>query len=243
MKNFTVEEKELLNGSGQGRFTKEAVGERLRDARNAANLTLKEVAAIDGIGISRNALQQWETGATEASIAAVYRLAQVYQTDPLALLSGERRTTVPAQASNDDYYYIPAYEIEASAGHGAFTEGATTPAKHLAFRKDWMHDRRLSPSSLSAIFTRGDSMEPTIPDGATILVDSSRIEPLDGKIYVIRIDDRLWVKRVQWIPSGGLRLISDNRTYDSFDISKAHLEHDNIQICGQVVNVSYDFPE
>ena len=106
-----------------------------------------------------------------------------------------------------------------------------------------MYDRRLSPSSLSAIFIRGDSMEPTIPDGATILVDSSRIEPLDGKIYVIRIDDRLWVKRVQWIPSGGLRLISDNRTYDNFDISKADLEHDNIQICGQVGNVSYDFPE
>ncbi|SAM71762.1 putative transcriptional regulator [Cardiobacterium hominis] len=243
MKNFTVEGKELLNGSEQGRFTKEAVGERLRDARNAANLTLKEVAAIDGIGISRNALQQWETGATEASIAAVYRLAQVYQADPLVLLSGERRATVPVQASNDDYYYIPAYEIEASAGHGAFTEGATTPAKHLAFRKDWVHDRRLSPSSLSAIFTRGDSMEPTIPDGATILVDSSRIEPLDGKIYVIRIDDRLWVKRVQWILGGGLRLISDNRIYSDIDVSKADLEHADVQICGQVVYVSYDFPE
>ena len=243
MKNFTVGEKELLNGSEQGRFTKEAVGERLRDARNAANLTLKEVAAIDGIGISRNALQQWETGATEASIAAVYRLSQVYQTDPLVLLSGKKGAAMAPPASNDEYYYIPAYEVEASAGHGAFTEGATTPVKYLAFRKDWVHDRRLTPASLSAIFARGDSMEPTIPDGAIILVDGSRIEPLNGKIHVIRMDERLWVKRAQWIPGGGLRLISDNRTSDSFDISTSDLEHEDIQICGQVVNVSYDLPE
>ena len=243
MENFTVGEKELLNGSEQGRFTKEAVGERLRDARNAANLTLKEVAAIDGIGISRNALQQWETGATEASIAAVYRLSQVYQADPLVLLSGIKGVEMTSPASNDEYYYIPAYEIEASAGHGAFTEGATTPAKYLAFRKDWVHDRRLAPASLSAIFARGDSMEPTIPDGAIILVDGSRIEPLDGKIYVIRIDERLWVKRVRWILGGGLRLISDNRIYGDTDITKADLAHGDIQICGQVVNVSYDLPE
>ena len=63
---------------------------------------------------------------------------------------------------------------------------------------------------------------PTIPDGAIILVDGNRIEPLDGKIYVIRIDERLWVKRVQWIPGGGLRLISDNRIYGDTDITKAN---------------------
>ena len=159
--------------------------------------------------------------------------------DWLVLGSSEQPAT--QKAANDEYYYIPAYEIEASAGHGAFTEGATTPVKYLAFRKDWVHDRRLTPASLSAIFARGDSMEPTIPDGAIILVDGSRIEPLDGKIHVIRMDERLWVKRAQWIPGGGLRLISDNRIYGDTDITKADLAHDDIQICGQVVNVSYDF--
>ena len=193
--------------------------------------------------ISQPTISRWKEGSSDPKISNLVALAQAADVTLDWLVLGSTEQSAVKNAANDEYYFIPAYEIEASAGHGAFTEGATTPVKHLAFRKDWMHDRRLSPSSLSAIFTRGDSMEPTIPDGATILVDSSRIEPLDGKIYVIRIDDRLWVKRVQWIPSGGLRLISDNRTYDSFDISKADLEHDDIQICGQVVNVSYDFPE
>ena len=223
---------------------REVLGQLLLNARKAAGLSRDAVINRATSGFSRSSLQAWEAGEREPSLENLFDLAVIYGTSPWALVSHAAPSLTPkTEASNDDYYYIPAYEIEASAGHGAFTEGAATPAKHLAFRKDWMHDRRLSPSSLSAIFTRGDSMEPTIPDGATILVDGSRIEALDGKIYVIRIDDRLWVKRVQWIPSGGLRLISDNRTYDSFDISKADLEHDDIQICGQVVNVSYDFPE
>lgn len=193
--------------------------------------------------ISQPTISRWKDGSSDPKLSNLVALAQAAEVTLDWLVLGSAEQPGLKKEASADYYYIPAYEIEASAGHGAFTEGATTPAKHLAFRKDWVHDRRLSPSSLSAIFTRGDSMAPTIPDGATILVDGSRTVPLDGKIYVIRMDNRLWVKRVQWIPSGGLRLISDNRTYDSFDISKAELAHDDIQICGQVVNVSYDFPE
>lgn len=193
--------------------------------------------------ISQPTISRWKDGSSDPKVSNVVALAQAAGVTLDWLVLGASEQLVASNAVNDDYYYIPAYEIEASAGHGAFTEGTTTPAKYLAFRKDWVHDRRLSPSSLSAIFARGDSMEPTIPDGAIILVDGSRIEPLDGKIYVIRMDERLWVKRVQWIMGGGLRLISDNRIYGDTDITKADLAHNDIQICGQVVNVSYDLPE
>ena len=220
---------------------REALGQLLLNARKTAGLSRDAVISRATSGFSRSSLQAWEAGEREPSLENLFDLAAIYESHPWTLVT---HTSLPSKkASNDEYYYIPAYEIEASAGHGAFTEGATTPAKRLAFRKDWIHDRRLTPASLSAIFTRGDSMEPTIPDGATILVDGSRIEPLDGKIYVIRIDDRLWVKRVQWILGGGLRLISDNRIYSDIDISKADLEHADVQICGQVVYVSYDLPE
>ena len=222
---------------------REALGQLLLNARKTAGLSRNAVIDRATSGFSRSSLQAWEAGEREPSLENLFDLAAIYKSHPWTLISSAAPLQLSKMASNDDYYYIPAYEIEASAGHGAFTEGATTPAKHLAFRKDWVHERHLAPTRLSAIFVRGDSMEPTIPDGATILVDSSRIEPLDGKIYVIRIDDRLWVKRVQWILGGGLRLISDNRIYSDIDVSKADLEHADVQICGQVVYVSYDFPE
>lgn len=59
---------------------------------------------------------------------------------------------------------------------------------------------------------------------------------------MVRIDDRLYVKRTQWLPKGGLRLISDNNMYESFDITKQELQQGNIQVYGQVVHISYDLP-
>lgn len=85
-------------------------------------------------------------------------------------------------------------------------------------------------------------MSPTIPDGSTLVIDRSRNYPKDGKIYVIRIDDRLYVKRVQWILNGGLRLISDNKFYEPLDISRSELEQGNIEVIGQIIHTSHDYP-
>ena len=86
-------------------------------------------------------------------------------------------------------------------------------------------------------------MTPTIPEGAAVIIDQTRNQALDGKVYVIRIDDRHYVKRVQWLIGGGLRLISDNKFYEPLDITKADMEATNIEICGQVIHASYDLPD
>lgn len=119
-------------------------------------------------------------------------------------------TSEPPTIHDDEYVLIPAYDIAVNAGHGMFSDGATNPSKHLAFRKRWVQARNLSPQCLAVLFTEGDSMVPTIPDGSAIVIDKSRTTALDGKLYVIRIDDRLYVKRTQWLINGDLSLISDN---------------------------------
>ena len=86
-------------------------------------------------------------------------------------------------------------------------------------------------------------MEPTIKDGAAVVVDRRRNNPLDGKIYIVRLQDRLWVKRIQWTPNGGLRLISDNQIYSSFDISRMDLENEDMEVIGQIIHTSYDLPD
>lgn len=81
-------------------------------------------------------------------------------------------------------------------------------------------------------------MEPTISSKDTLLVDTSKTNPRDGHIYVIRSSDVLWVKRIQRQIDGNLLLISDNATYPSMPLALA--EHPDIQIIGQVVQVSKD---
>ncbi len=228
---------------------KEMIGARLRFAREEAGLSRDHVIALPEIGISRSTLQQWESGNTEASLETLDKLSKLYGVTPQYLIFGDTEAQ-PHQASvsdiekpDDEYAYIPAYDVEVSAGNGSVCLGESEPTKHLAFRKHWLTARGLNVKSLAAMFTKGDSMTPTIPESAVVVINREQRTPLDGKVYVIRIDDRHYVKRIQWLIGGGLRLISDNKFYEPLDITKADMEATNIEICGQVIHASYDLPD
>ena len=77
---------------------REIIGNRLRQARENANLSRDHVTAIKDIGISRTTLQQWETGTREASIETLAKLAQLYKVSPQWLIFGEGGNTgnIPA---------------------------------------------------------------------------------------------------------------------------------------------------
>lgn len=234
-------------------MNRQEIGNRLKNAREDCAYSRNRVAAEVGIGTTT--LQQWETGTREASIETIGKLAELYCVSSQYLIFGETsaqpdRISTPqptdsanSDTPNDDYVYVPAYDIEVSAGHGSVCFTDAQPHKHLAFRQRWVTARGLQANALAALFTRGDSMTPTIPEGAAVIIDQTRNQALDGKVYVIRIDDRHYVKRVQWLIGGGLRLISDNKLYDPLDITKADMSASNVQICGQVIHASYDLPD
>lgn len=207
--------------------------------------------AAEKIGTNYTTLKRWRTDEAEPSLSTLIRIAETANVSLDWLMKGletESRLNTPLTAGeqtglDDDYVYIPAYDLEVSAGHGSTCFTDAQPHKHLAFRQRWITARGLQANALAALFTRGDSMTPTIPEGAAVIIDQSRNQALDGKVYVIRIDDRHYVKRTQWLIGGGLRLISDNKLYDPLDITKDDMAANNIQICGQVIHASYDLPD
>lgn len=69
------------------------------------------------------------------------------------------------------------------------------------------------PSRVGVMTASGDSMRPTIQDGDLILWRPAE-EVRGGGIYVILLDGRQVVKRVQTIPGGGYKIISDNDFHD-----------------------------
>lgn len=140
----------------------------------------------------------------------------------------------------DEYDFIIGYNVQAAAGNGIIN-GDAKPSRKLAFRKRWLHYRRFNAKDLVLIWAKGDSMYPTIQDNDTLVVNTVRKTPIDGRIYVIRRDAELLVKRVQLIPSG-LRLISDNKDmYAPVDLVESDLL--NFEVVGQVVHVTHDFPD
>ena len=125
----------------------------------------------------------------------------------------EYEDTAPRPGNyGDEYAFIPGYNVTAAAGSGSVVEGEQV-TRRLAFQRKWLKKEGLSEKDLVAIYADGDSMEPTISNNNTLLVDTSKTEPQDGRIYVIKDGDMLLVKRIQRVFGQGLLLISDNKQY------------------------------
>lgn len=103
---------------------------------------------------------------------------------------------------------IPVRELAAAAGVGAIDLDESIRG-YLYFRREWLDRRAVDPTRADVIKVRGESMEPTLPDGCSVLLDRRRRSPRDGRIYVARTDEGVVVKRLQRV-SGRWTLTSDH---------------------------------
>lgn len=133
----------------------------------------------------------------------------------------------------DKYFYIPLYDVEASAGDGGIVEKEEI-IDLLAFSKGWLRNelRVSNPANLNIIYVKGESMEPTLRPGDIVLVDRGDLEISDG-IYVLRLNGALLIKRLQRLPGLIVRVASDNPAYDSYTVNFS--EHHELHLVGRVV--------
>lgn len=221
--------------------TNESIGKRLETLRKNTSMSRDAVAEHPHTTISKSTLQAWELGQREPSLTGVLELAKLYGADPKWILFDEETPIEDTKKdSSGEYAHVPFYRAEASAGHGSFLDEHREPTHYLAFRKRWLTAKGFALKDMAGLIARGDSMEPTIQNGAAIIINTSRNEAMDGGIFVVRIGDRLWVKRTQWLTDGGLRLISDNQVYEKMDVSPQDLAGEDIEVIGQVVHTAYD---
>ena len=115
----------------------------------------------------------------------------------------------PSNYEPSDRSPVRLSEVASAAGVGAevFDE---TPVGLLWFRNDWLKRHSIDPEQSNIISVRGESMEPTLPDGCSILVDRKRREPHQGRIYVMRTEEGLVVKRLGLDEEGRWEIRSDS---------------------------------
>ncbi|MCW9698166.1 helix-turn-helix domain-containing protein [Avibacterium sp. 20-129] len=145
---------------------------------------------------------------------------------------------ITAAQSADSLELVPFYDVQASAGFTAISEGAYAPDDYIGLSKRWLNLRGFYLNKLAFITASGDSMYPTISDGDMLLINLASKQPKDGKIYVLRSGEQIWVKRVQGIING-IRLISDNKAiYSPVDV----IFDDSLdfEVIGQVVYIGHD---
>jgi|1_EtaG_2_1085319.scaffolds.fasta_scaffold00001_539 phage repressor protein C with HTH and peptisase S24 domain len=224
--------------------TATAIGERLAEIRGSKS----QGAFADELGIHKNSLGHYERGNRVPDAEVLLKLVGM-GFDANWILTG-RGTSRPEAASanfhqdleklkrlDEEFALIPGYNVQVAAGHGTIA-GDEAPTRELAFRRKWLRFRGLHEQDLALVFAKGDSMEPTISDNETVMVDTSEKQLRDGHIYVIRNGDHLLVKRIQTLWNDGVQLLSDNKEYPPQEIPSSDLE--NLEVIGKVVWVGKD---
>lgn len=205
----------------------ESIIHRMREAIGAKNDGL----VGEYLGASKQAVYNWKN---RGSIPIEYCVTFCVKTGRSMdwLIFGEGSSGVAERPAayyfDDDYSEIPVYDIEASAGDGSLFDQEVITS-YLKFRKDWLTREGLHKKDLVAIRVSGDSMDGTLADGDTVLIDRSRKKP-DG-VFAIRIGDALRIKRLQKMTDGTLRVSSDNPMYQPEHIHPENLNQ--VEIVGQ----------
>ena len=209
------------------------LGQRMKEARKQAGLLQVDLAAALGDRYAHNDISRVESGerglrldglanaAMELGVSADYLLGLTDDPTPAAQRLGAEAqgpikgiAETPAGYDPTDYAAsdrrpVEVSEVASAAGVGAevFDE---TPVGLLWFRNDWLDSHAIDPKQCNIISVQGESMEPTLPDGCSILVDRKRGEPHEGRIYVMRTDEGLVVKRLVKDEKGRWLVVSDN---------------------------------
>ena len=109
---------------------------------------------------------------------------------------------------------VDCYEVRSVAQGGALLDDSTRVG-YLAFRRRWLARHRLDASQCAVVRVHGESMDPTLNDGSTTLVNLAQRRRHSGRIYAVRTDDGLVVRRVGRDRGGHWQLISDHSASES----------------------------
>lgn len=191
-------------------------GLEFKEIREKLGMTQDELSKAIGVNIRQ--ISRIETGIADV---------RDYQEKLIVALLNDK-----GKENTSDSVKIPIYDVSASAGEGVINDERVI--EHIWVSKIMLKTffHLSNTQNLSIITAKGDSMEPTIPQGSQILVQQREV--MEGEICVCRIDDELYVKRLQKLPR--FVLLSDNPRYEPIP-----LDCRDFEIIGAVVGVFIKF--
>ena len=125
---------------------------------------------------------------------------------------------------------VPKVKARLCAGSGSFEVGQQV-LESLQFQAAWL-SRKGSANQMVAMEIFGNSMEPELREGDTVLIDQSQTLVIAGAIYALGIEDTILVKRIEKHPNK-LVLCSDNHDYSPIYLNGEEI--DKVRVIGKVI--------
>ena len=241
--------------SGGSKLAYMKLNERIFSRRKELGLSQNDVA--DAVGVNRVSVSNWETdgkNGTSPKGRNLLLLAKALKCNPDWLITGEGTSEEAHHGVSDinsvysvgrfdlwdgttelgeDEVEIPFFkEVELSAGNGSSVVKENTGFK-LRFAKSTLKRQGVSPEHAACVVVSGNSMQPVLPDKATVGIDTANTKVKDGEMYAVDHDGLLRVKILYRLPGGGYRLRSYNKDeYPDEDIP-GH-QADKLKVLGKV---------
>jgi phage repressor protein C with HTH and peptisase S24 domain len=203
------------------------------------------------VGCSRATVTDWRNGKTKKIEGAnAYKVASFFAADPEWVQTGKGEpykkiiflSTKVIDWHSDDkipegFIAIPKWKVSFSAGNGhTLSYEIIEEGQPAIYRNDWFQREHINPKTAKRFEVVGDSMEPFLFPGDTILVDTSDTDInriLDGRVYAIRYGDELRIKRLFRKLDGTIVLRSDNSSYQDENVAP-ELVSEHIALIGRV---------
>lgn len=150
--------------------------------------------------------------------------------DSVSMDGGAFKVPVLNAPDPDKYNWIPMVEAELSAGGGSLMASQRI-RDYYAFRKPFISYIATSAKNLVLMRVSGDSMDPEIRNGATVMIDLGRKKIKNNCIFALGFEDTIIIKELERLPEGRVLIISKNRDeYPSYEA-----DANALRIIGQVI--------
>ena len=199
------------------------LSERLRSRAHQLGLPVSHVALM--ADVNRSFVNDILRGRSlHPNPNTLDKVARVLKVSREWLLHGHGDVEGPSplmENPDDAFIPIPHAGVRVSMGGGMTADGEPGPARNYHFRRSWIREKlKTHASYLRVVHVEGDSMDPTLQDGDTVLVDTSKKAPNPPGIFVLHDGVGLVAKRLEPVPGtdpARVRIISDNRLYSPYE--------------------------
>ncbi|TJY48095.1 XRE family transcriptional regulator [Histophilus somni] len=132
---------------------------------------------------------------------------------------------------------INRYDFQLSAGDGIINSDYPETISSIWLTPEGMMQiiGRYSEKGICIFKVPTDSMEPTISSKDLVFIDTNITYFAGDGIYAFRLNGKDYIKRLQQLPTGIIRALSDNKLYDPFDITEELF--DTAEIVGKFIRV------
>lgn len=153
---------------------------------------------------------------------------------PLTGMGISQVRAVYEEEKNPNIARIRKVKLHLSAGIVGFTtDQEEEDGNPIYFRNDWLAARGYKPENLIAIRVKGESMEPNLHAGDTVVINTADTTPKDGDVFAVNYEGEDVVKRLMR-DAGTWWLSSDNN--DQRRYQKKECNGDMCLLIGKVIH-------